>query len=220
MEGPKIKFCGMTHPDDARAAAELGVDFIGMVLHASSRRTIDLARAESILRVIPPSISAVGLFVDASSDQVLSTAQALGLRYVQLHGSETPDYLTALKSLNVIKALKVQRSTLEQTLAPWKGPGAPAAILLDSGSTAQAGGTGIENDWEAIRDAKAGGVFNGTAPIMLAGGLNPQNVAGVVKLVHPWAVDVSSGIEESVGIKSRQKMAAFVKAVRDQGVLG
>lgn len=209
MHRTRIKFCGITRVEDAVAAAELGVDAVGMVLHANSLRRIGVELARRILDALPPFVTAVGLFVDAPEQTLLKIADDLGLRHLQLHGQETPAMVAALKGRAVIKALKVCGNTLGDDLKTWRGAANLHALLLDSG-----GGSGLVNDWQAIRTCRDRGEFAGLPPIIVAGGLRPDNVAEVVRLLRPWAVDVSSGIESSPGVKSRQKMAAFVEAVR------
>lgn len=213
MAAVKIKLCGMTRPEDAAAAAELGADFVGMVLHAPSRRRIDLKRAQEIVGVLPESTIPVGMFVDASTGEIRDAVSALGLRYVQLHGNESPRMVVELEGLSVFKAVPVDGGTLLEELRAWQGARNVVAMLLDSTSGGKMGGTGVENDWDAIERAQQ--AIPGLPPLIVAGGLAADNVAGVVRRLRPWAVDVSSGIESSPGIKSREKMAAFVKAVRE-----
>lgn len=214
MSDLKVKLCGMMRPEDARAAAEAGADFVGMVLHASSKRTIDLDRARQIVQAVPDSVTPVGLFVNATADFIRSTAHVLGLRYVQLHGNETPEFVRSLEGPSVFKVIRVQAASLASDLDRWRGFDGVSALLLDTGSTALPGGTGVENDWAVIREHQSTGGFVGLPPIMLAGGLRPENVADVVKMLRPWGVDVSSGIEASVGVKSREKMIEFVRSAR------
>lgn len=213
MAGLKIKLCGMTRAEDARIASDLGADFIGMALHAPSRRRIDLDRAMQIMSVIGSSVMPVGMFVNASLEQIRTAASELGLTHVQLHGSESPEFAASLTGLKIFKAISMRDIP---SLSKWKDLPTLAALLLDSTTS---GGTGIENDWSGIRTLRDKGVFEGLPPVILAGGLTPQNVAGVVKLLKPWAVDVSSGIEESPGIKSTAKMEAFVRAAREAATL-
>ncbi|WP_428937336.1 phosphoribosylanthranilate isomerase [Fontivita pretiosa] len=211
MRRTRIKFCGITRVQDALAAVELGADAIGLVLHANSPRRICIELAGQILAELPPFVTPVGLFVDPTPRIVLDIAAAVGLGHVQLHGQESPDLLASLPGhLRIIKALRIGPDRTAQELAIWRQAKSVAAILLDSG----AGGSGVENDWQLIHSLQQSGHLPDHPRLILAGGLRPDNVADVVRLLRPWAVDVSSGIEESPGIKSAQRMAAFVQAVR------
>jgi phosphoribosylanthranilate isomerase len=208
-----MKFCGMTRPGDALAAAECGADAIGMLLHGDSSRKITLDVARNIIAVLPPFVTPVGLFVNAPAATVQETAEALHLSHVQLHGNEPPALVRSLRGLKVIKAIHVTRDGLDAALAPWRDVRELTAILLETGATGQAGGSGIENDWDAIAKAQRVGTLAGLPPIIAAGGLRPDNVASVIERIHPYAVDVSSGIEETRGIKSLEKMQLFAKYV-------
>jgi phosphoribosylanthranilate isomerase len=214
MARTRIKFCGMTRAQDARAAAECGADAIGMVLHSQTPRRISTETARQILDVLPPYVTAVGMFVDAPAQLIEETAGELRLSHVQLHGDEPPEMVEGLSGLKVIKAVRVRRGGLAEALEPWRGVRGLSAILLETGGTEQAGGSGVENDWDAIAEAKKSGVFEALPPIIAAGGLRPQNVAQVIRLIAPYAVDVSSGIEASRGIKSIEKMQLFASNVR------
>jgi phosphoribosylanthranilate isomerase len=216
----RIKFCGITRLEDALAAAELGVDAIGLVLHADVPRKITRDVARRIVAALPPFVTPVGLFVDAPPDLINEVAMELRLRHVQLHGHETPAMIAQLRGRNIIKAVHVNRATLQDQLKFWRAQIAEheldhlKGLLLESAGQHQAGGTGAANDWEAIRAAQDAGELTALPPIIAAGGLRPDNVAAVVRTLRPWAVDVSSGIEGAKGMKSVAKMAAFVEAVR------
>ncbi len=220
MRRTRIKFCGMTRLEDALAAAELGADAIGMVLHADSPRRISHEQARQIVSELPPFVTPVGLFVDAPPKLITEVASELRLDHVQLHGQEKPLAIAALCGLTIIKAIHVTRERLIQTLCSWRAQIGEheltglKALLLETGGTQKAGGTGLANDWELIHAHQEAGDFDGLPPIVAAGGLRPDNAAAVVRLLRPWAVDVSSGIESAPGTKSRIKMAAFVAAVR------
>jgi phosphoribosylanthranilate isomerase len=216
----RIKFCGITRLEDALTAAELGADAIGLVLHADSARRVTHDVARQIIAALPPFVTPVGLFVDAPPDLIDETAAELRLRHVQLHGKETPLMIAKLRGRNVIKVVHVTRDTLADELKFWRAQIGEheldqiKGLLLETGSAAGTGGTGAVNDWEAIRAAQDSREFTGLPPIIAAGGLRPETVATVVRMLRPWAVDVSSGIESAKGIKSAAKMAAFVEAVR------
>lgn len=197
----RIKICGITTVEDALLAVEAGADAIGMIFWARSRRAIDLARAQAITRELPPLVSTVGVFVDESPDHVRSVADAVGLSAVQLHGNEqVADWARFPRP--VLKAMPVE----QYASSPWKA--ARAAILVDAHDPVTIGGTGRTVDWEAARDIAA------TRPLVLAGGLTPDNVGGAIRMVRPWGVDVASGVEQSPGVKDPARVRAFVHAVR------
>ena len=159
MRHTRIKICGICRPEDASFAAECGVDAIGMVFHAPSPRSISIEQARAILRIVPPFVTPVALFVDATADQILDTTRSVGVRTVQLHGHETPELIAALKPLTVLKAVKVERVTFATVLADWKREidawrlDNLAGVLLETANTPQPGGTGVPNDWEAVRES-------------------------------------------------------------------
>lgn len=202
----------MTRVEDAVAAAECGADAIGMVLSGKSPRVLTRDVARQIMNALPPFVTPVGLFVNSPIDFIREITADLHLRHVQLYGTETPDAVAALRGLTVIKAVLVHRDHLAADVRLWSNVPNVKGILLETHSASGAGGTGIENDWSAIRDYQS--QYHPAIPLIAAGGLKPENVAEVVRTIRPWAVDVSSGIESAVGVKSRDKMAAFVKAVQ------
>ncbi|HVT87210.1 MAG TPA: phosphoribosylanthranilate isomerase [Tepidisphaeraceae bacterium] len=214
MAKVRIKFCGMTRVEDALAAAEIGADAIGMVLHANSPRKIDLETAKQILLALPPFVTPVGLFVNASAMTMIQIIEELGIRHVQLHGDEPPVAAESLSRSVVIKAVRVSPKTLKDDLKTWRAVKNLRGVLLETANTKQPGGSGVVNDWETIRQHQLAGDFDGL-PIIAAGGLASENVGDVVRLLKPWAVDVSSGIESGPGIKSREKMDQFVQQVRN-----
>jgi phosphoribosylanthranilate isomerase len=219
VQRTRIKFCGITRPQDAVAAATIGADAIGLVLHADTSRRVTVEQARKILAVVPPFVTPVALFVDSPPEQVLEVVGQLKLRHVQLHGRESPEMIAKLGGLRVIKALHVERATLGPTLATWRTAIRDlkldhiAGLLLETSATT-AGGTGVENDWDAIAAARSAGQFEGLPPIIAAGGLTPANVGDVVRRLRPYAVDVSSGIEITRGIKSVELMRDFAYAVQ------
>jgi len=216
----RIKICGVTRPQDAVAAARFGADAIGMIFHETSRRSISPDVARKIVSALPPFVTPVALFVDEDPQTVLDTAAALNIRTVQLHGDESPADVSEMRGLTVLKALHVDADTLSNTLAEWRVAIAEedllnlAAFVLDTKSD-RPGGSGIENDWSAICELQSEGDFKGLPPIIVAGGLKPDNVAKVVSEIHPWAVDVSSGVESAIGQKAEEKIESFVNAVRE-----
>jgi phosphoribosylanthranilate isomerase len=201
---PRIKFCGFTRAEDVRAAVGLGIDAIGLNLARGPRR-IDLARAAELARLLPPFITAVGLFVDAGEAEILAAVQAARLQAVQLHGDEAPELANALRRrLPVLKAFRIAAAA---DLARVRGYPADA-YLLDAAVPGQHGGTGATWDWSLLAGVDLG------APVVLAGGLRADTVAAAIAATAPWAVDVSSGIESAPGLKDAARMAAFAAAVR------
>jgi phosphoribosylanthranilate isomerase len=205
----RIKICGVTDPDDARNAALLGADAIGLNFYEKSPRCIDAARASRIIDNLPVFVSAVGVFVNHPDPQGLEDlALSLGLHAVQLHGSETPDYCSMIQKVKVIKAFRVDANFKVESLRSY-GNG---IFLLDSGSGVNFGGTGKTFDWDQAYGANAFGW------VVLAGGLNPDNVQDAVSRLHPFAVDVSSGVESLPGKKDYEKMRRFIETVRQTDV--
>jgi len=210
----RVKICGITNVADAELAASAGADAIGLIFHPASKRCITKETAKEILAALPAFVTPVALFVDVPSEQIIDTCHELALRHVQLQGHETPAQVAELTHLRVIKAIKVDRSRFISDLAIWRDAQLPnlAAILLET-NTALAGGSGVENDWAAVKQAQDASAFIGLAPIIAAGGVTARNVASVIAQIHPWAVDVCSGTEQSPGRKSPEKVNAFVQAV-------
>lgn len=221
MKRTRVKICGVCRPEDAAAAARVGADAIGMVFHAPSPRNVLLDSAEKIIAALPAFVTPVGLFVDASVDDVAQICQRLRLNCVQLHGHETPEMAARIIDQTgawALKAIRVDRRTLGAELAVWRAAMGRLdrlrGIVLETAGGPAPGGTGVANDWEAARFFLDAGAFDGL-PIIAAGGLGPHNVAGVIRLLRPHAVDVSSGVEAVRGQKSAEKMEAFVRAVRE-----
>ena len=197
----RIKICGMTRVEDALMAVEAGADAIGLIFWAGSKRAVGVEQAQAITRALPPLISTVGVFVNEMPDRVRTVADAVGLSGVQLHGDEVvSDWARFPRP--VLKAMPIE----QYATSPWRT--ARAAILVDAHDPVTIGGTGRTIDWEAARDIAA------TRPLVLAGGLTPDNVAEAVTLVAPWGVDVASGVEQSPGVKDPARVLAFVQAVR------
>lgn len=205
MSVTRIKMCGMTREEDVVAAAQLGVDAIGMVFYPPSPRSIDLEQAHSIAAACPMLVDKIVLFVNPDPGYVRDVLAATGAQYIQFHGEETPEFCQQF-SVPYLKALRVKDSESLKTLLAvhYQAPG----ILLDAYVPGQPGGTGQGFDWTMVPDSRQ-------QPLFLAGGLTPDNVQDAIQVVKPYAVDVSGGIELSKGIKSYDKMAAFVKAVRE-----
>ena len=198
----KIKFCGMMRPADIAAANALRPDYIGFVFAPKSRRAVTPEQAAALKADLLPAIRAVGVFVNAPPEQVAALLAVGTIDIAQLHGQEDEAYLQVLRTLTgkpVIKAFRVDSTADLQRAAAFPSGG----LLLDSG----AGGTGTAFDWTLLRDF--------TRPYFLAGGLNAENIGAAIQKYHPYAVDVSSGIETN-GKKDAKKMAAFAAAVRKE----
>jgi phosphoribosylanthranilate isomerase len=209
----RVKICGITDLHDARDAALLGADAIGLNFYEKSPRCIDASRACRIIENLPAFVSVVGVFVNHPDPQGLEDlALSLGLHAVQLHGNETPDYCSMIQKVKVIKACRVDSSFKVESLRSY-GNG---MFLLDSGHGSRFGGTGEVFDWN---QAYGGNAFGW---IVLAGGLTSENVSDAVSRLHPFAVDVSSGVESSPGRKDYEKMRRFIETVRktDVALLG
>lgn len=199
----RVKICGITRPEDARAAAGLGVDAIGLVFYVPSPRTVTIVQAQSIVAALPPFVTVVGLFVDAAATEVEAVLQAVRIDALQFHGQETAAQCGGY-GRPYIKALRM-REDIDLTASVDAYAGA-SGVLLDAHHEQLAGGTGAVFDWTRVPARLA-------LPVILAGGLTPQNVAAAVRQVRPYAVDVSGGVEAAKGIKDQQKMAAFIQAV-------
>lgn len=201
-----IKICGITCMEDARAACTLDIQAVGLVFYPKSPRFVDEATARSLVRALPSHIAAVGVFVDVPWQAVLATARSVGLHAVQLHGHESPEDVARLKDagLRVIKALFINRAPLVEAHTQY----APSAFLVECAGAQRPGGNALAWDWRQARGAVMG------APMMLAGGLSPENVEDAVRAAEPSGVDVSSGVESRPGRKDPKKMDRFVNAVR------
>lgn len=201
----RTKICGLTRPEDARCAAEAGADALGVILHADSPRVIGLRDAAEVFSAGGLFVARVGVFVDAPDAVVEEAISRLGLDYVQFHGSESPERC-ARTSVPVIKALRIGDAFDEAELAPYLG--LVAGVLVDSLDPQAQGGTGSAFPWRLVEGVAA------RVPLLLAGGLRPTNVGAAIAQVRPFAVDVSSGVERTPGIKDHAAIRAFCAAVR------
>jgi phosphoribosylanthranilate isomerase len=200
----RVKICGITNLEDALAAVELGAHALGFIFYPKSPRAIKPEAARQIIAQLPPLVLSVGVFVNEAAALVLEMAEMVRLDWVQLHGEEPPEYCRFLYR-NVMKAIRVQdRDSLAQMKAY---QGSVRAFLLDTQKSGQWGGTGECFDWSLAREAKEYG------PIVLAGGLKPENVAAAMREASPQAVDVASGVEASPGKKDHARLRAFFQAV-------
>jgi phosphoribosylanthranilate isomerase len=199
----RVKICGITTVEDARLAAELGATAIGLVFWPGSPRFVELKRAKAIVSSLPPFVSAVGVFVD-QPHEAERIAREVGLTAVQFHGDEPPAAYRAL-SLRVIKAVPVRDASAREQAA--KVPRA-ATVLLDAHDRIKRGGTGRVIDWSIAA------MIARDRPVILSGGLNPDNVVDAVRTVAPYAIDVSSGVERVYGRKDPARMHALFSAIK------
>lgn len=203
-----IKICGITRAEDALAAARCGANAIGLNFYAPSPRYVTPARAAELVRALPPFVMSVGLFVNAGAGEVTQTLAQVRLDLLQFHGDESPAHCRQY-GMPYLKALRVRPGVdLLQYARDYHDA---KALLLDAYVEGTHGGTGATFDWALIPKSLP-------LPVVLSGGLTPENVTAAVLAVKPWAVDVSSGVEASRGVKSAARMAAFVTGVRNADV--
>jgi len=199
----RVKICGITRPEDAQVAADLGADAIGLVFYTKSPRYVEASLAAEIISAIPPFITTVALFLDARQDfiqQVLNTAP---VDLLQFHGDECPADCGTF-GRPYIKAIGMKGGVNAQAYADTY-PDAQG-FLLDSHAVGEAGGTGQRFDWSSVPELNK--------PVILAGGLRPDNAAEAVNLARPYALDISSGVESSPGIKDKDMMQEFISEVK------
>ena len=201
----KAKICGITNLDDALCAVVAGADALGFMFYEPSPRNVPSAVATEIIRQLPPFVARVGVFVDARADTVRKAVAGCGLDTLQFHGDETPAFCRTFAPLKVYKAFRVQNLESLAALPSYRTD----AWLLDGFAPDKLGGTGVTFDWGLAREARKLG-----RPIILAGGLTPENVAQAVCQVQPYCVDVSSGVESAPGKKDPAKVRRFVAAAK------
>lgn len=204
----RVKICGITNSDDALAAADAGADAVGFVFFRSSPRYIAPDEAARIVRLLPPFVTSVGVFVNEIPGRIEEIISETGIDMVQLHGDEPPSSCSL--SRRVIKGFRVRDVSSVDSLMPYQG--FVSAFLLDTYSPDRFGGTGRTFPWDIAVHAKRFG------NIILAGGLTPDNVDQAVETVKPFGVDVSSGVESAVGKKDVTKMRAFIARARAQRI--
>ena len=201
----RVKICGITRVDDALAAVSAGADAIGLVFYAPSPRYVTIAQAQQIVAALPPFVSVVALFVNATIAEIETILAQVRIDIVQFHGDETPAQCQQI-NLPYYKAIRVKaESNLLQYALEFESA---KALLLDTYTEAAFGGTGHVFDWNLIPK-------NMTKPVILAGGLVSENVALAIRQVRPYAVDVSGGVEQSKGVKDTAKITAFMHAVEE-----
>jgi phosphoribosylanthranilate isomerase len=204
----RVKICGITRVDDARAAAHAGADAIGLVFFEKSPRHVSIPQARAVLADLPPFVTSVALFVNPAIGEVEAVLQALPVDLLQFHGDESPEFCRSF-ARPYLKAVRV-RPGVDLVKYAASYPDA-RGLLLDAYVEGKAGGTGEAFDWALIPSELP-------LPVVLSGGLNAANVAEGIRRVRPWAVDVSSGVEAEKGIKDAAKIAAFMQGVRDADV--
>ncbi len=200
----RIKICGITRVQDALAVAASGADAIGLVFYKPSPRCVSIALAAELARALPPFVTTVGLFVNAAPELVREVLAAVPLDVLQFHGDETPQYCAQFNK-PYLKAIRVKAGVdLLQCAADFSGA---QGLLLDAFVEGIPGGTGAVFDWSLIPQ-------NLPLPVILSGGLDADNVASAIRQTRPYAVDVSSGVEASKGIKDATKITAFIQEVK------
>jgi len=200
----RIKICGITRRDDALVAAEAGADALGFMFYPPSPRAVTPPQAAAIIKALPPFIHAVGVFVNPTRDEV-EAALAAGIGTLQFHGEESPEFCASFGATKVIKAFRVRDAASLDVLPRYPTD----AWLLDSFVAGKLGGTGHAFNWDLVHTAKASG-----RPVILAGGLTPENAADAVRQVAPYGLDVSSGVESAPGCKDPARVRAFIAAAR------
>ncbi len=202
----RVKICGITRIEDAQLVIDAGVDAIGLVFYAKSPRFVTNTQAAEISQFIPAFVSRVALFKDAEKQMIESVLQQVEIDLIQFHGSEPADFCEQFDR-PYIKALgmKTAERDVDYLITSAEKYQSAKALLLDAHAPGEAGGTGETFDWTSIATIKK--------PVVLAGGLTVDNVKQAINIVHPFAVDVSSGVESSPGIKDKEKVTAFMQQV-------
>ena len=201
----RVKVCGITNSEDAFCAVQLGASALGFVFYEKSPRFIAFSEAREIIRQIPPFVTKVGVFVNAEADYLRKAKDVAGFDFYQFHGDETPEFCAAFGE-NYIKAIRVKNAESLSAVELYDTD----AFLFDTYSPDAYGGTGENFSWDVLSRRKLEGKF-----VILSGGLNPANVREAIRAVDPYAVDVSSGVESSPGIKDHTKLERFMEAVSD-----
>lgn len=205
----RVKICGMTDEDGILAACDAGADAVGFVFHPKSRRFIEPEEAFELVAYLPPFVSSVGLYVNPTVDRFSDIEEICPTDRVQLHGNE-PDDVVRRCGPGVIKAVRFDPATIAKELARWDAIEEVDAVLVDG----SAGGEGTSFDWALLAEH----THLCTKPLIIAGGLTPKNVGEVIRIIRPYGVDVSSGVESEPGVKDRDLIEAFCAAVRKADV--
>ncbi|HXZ93186.1 MAG TPA: phosphoribosylanthranilate isomerase [Burkholderiales bacterium] len=200
----RVKICGITRAADARAAAQAGADAIGLVFYPPSPRYLSLDQARALRRALPPFVSSIALFVNPSTEEVQRVLETVRPEALQFHGEETPEFCERF-GVPYLKACRVRPGVdLLEYLRPYSG----ASGWLADAYVEAYGGTGTSFDWSVVPQQRP-------LPLVLSGGLTCDNVGDAIRIVRPWGVDVSSGVESAKGIKDAGKIAAFIEEVRN-----
>ncbi len=200
----KIKICGLTNLEDASAAIDFGADALGFVFFKESPRNISPEKAAAIIAKLPAFTTTVGVFVNEPREEILKIVDQTGVSVIQLHGEEPPE--SCLLTRKVIKGIRIKSIESLEPLKRYQG--LVSAFLLDTYAPHKLGGTGQVFNWDIALEAKAFG------RVILAGGLTPANISEAIRMVKPYAVDVSSGVELEKGKKDHQKMRLFIERAR------
>lgn len=205
----QIKICGNTNPEDAQLAVKLGADYLGLIF-AESKRKIDVETAKRIMQAAPDFKNFVGVFMNQPKNEVQAIAEALGLKFLQFHGDEPSLYCQSFtdKGYQIIKTFRIKDEMSIKRIDEYN----VFAFLFDTFSKEESGGTGKTFDWNLICDKPF--VHD---RLFLAGGLNPDNVRAAIEKIHPYAVDVASGVEKEPGKKDPEKLKLFIQNVREAG---
>lgn len=204
----RVKICGIKRFQDAVCAVESGADALGFIFYSKSKRYISPADARDIIEKLPPFISLVGVFVNYSVQDINHTIDKAGINTIQLHGDESPSFCNNFK-IPVIKTIRISDNLNSKLIESFN----VQAILFDTFKEEEYGGTGSVFNWDIVKTA---GITNN---IIISGGLNPENVHEAVSKIKPYAVDVSSGVEASPGIKDHLKINKFIEAVNNASKL-
>lgn len=207
MSETRVKICGITNEEDARAAVAAGADALGFVFYRESPRRVEPAVVERIVAGLPPFVLPVGVFVNEEAQRVRQVMDDCGLALAQLHGDETAAYCEAL-GRPVLRAIRLRSRADFLALAEYRGRARVRGFVVDAHADGAYGGTGRTADWDLAAEAA------GAAQVLLAGGLTPENVGEAIARVRPYGVDVSSGVESRPGKKDHDKVRAFMTAVR------
>jgi phosphoribosylanthranilate isomerase len=206
----RIKMCGTTRQEDAEFAVSLGIDALGFIFVKKSPRWVNREQAGSIIRALPPFITRVGVFVDSDIEEIKDHIVTCGLTQVQLHGNESPEFCQELKrwnrSCSICKAFRIGEATIPDNISLYSPM--VDSILLDTFVKGLEGGTGEVFDWKLTDSLKI------DRPVILAGGLNPDNVCTAISIVSPFAIDINSGVEKEPGIKDHHLLYQLVQCVR------
>ena len=216
MDPVHVKICGLTQPEQANTIVEMGADAIGVVF-APSKRQVDIQLAAKIVSTVSGAAQAVGVFVNASAEQINSIAEQTGITRAQLHGEESPEIVAKI-IIPCWKVFRVRDEHFAVEMHDWlvcqpEGHGVEA-VMLDTFSPQAAGGTGDAFNWKLVARMRDEDLLGDLPPLILAGGLDAGNVAEAIRVVQPSMVDVSSGVEESPGRKDIEKVRAFLQAAK------